>query len=122
MGVKLGLVTLAVATLTASAATANCRTVGFRFFPAQNDSVSTTSVMDGKGCFHRFGSVANLAMTSHSVVAQPSHGSLTAIGALQFHYVPKAGYKGADIYTVRICGKGNDGSGCSTITYNVTIE
>jgi hypothetical protein len=109
-------------TAISSAATAGCRTMGFGFFPAQNDSVSTTSVMDAKGCIHRFGSASTLAMTSHTVVARPSNGTLAAIGALQFRYLPRAGFKGADRYTIRICGKGYDGAGCSTITYNVTVE
>jgi hypothetical protein len=121
MSLKLGLATLVVATIASSAAMAGCRTMPFRFFPAQNDSVSTTSFMDGKGCMHRFSSISNLAMTSHEVVTKPRNGTLTAAGALQFRYLPRAGYKGSDSYTVRICGRGNDGAGCSTITYNVTI-
>jgi hypothetical protein len=116
------MLSLVAATTISSAAMAGCRTMGFRFFPAQNDSVSTTSVMDAKGCIHVFGSASTLAMTSHTVVARPSNGTLAAIGALRFRYQPRAGYKGPDHYTIRICGKGYDGAGCSTITYNVTVE
>jgi hypothetical protein len=123
MNLKLGLVALVAAiTMTSSAMAAGCRTMGFRYFPAQNDSVSTTSLMDARGCIHRFGSFSTMQMTSHTVAMRPGHGTLTPIGALQFRYMPRAGYKGADRYAVRICGRGNEGSGCSTITYNVTIE
>jgi hypothetical protein len=122
MNLKLALVTLIAAATMTSSAMAGCRTMGFQFFPLQNDSVSTTSLMDARGCIYRFGSFSILQLTSLTVAARPSHGTLTAVGALQFRYTPRAGYKGADRLALRICGRGNNGSGCSTITYNVTIE
>jgi hypothetical protein len=123
MRLKTGLITLIATTLTTSAAMADCRTIGFRFYPAQNDSISTTGVTTGGSeCRHRFRSLATLQLTSGAIVSRPSNGTLTEIVALQFGYRPKAGYKGMDRYSVRICGRGGGGSGCSTITYNIAVQ
>ena len=120
---KTGMVALVAMTTITSAAMANCRIIGFRFFVAQNDAVSTTGISTGgSGCTHRFRSFSTTQFTSGSIVSRPSNGTLSEIGALAFRYVPKAGYKGTDRYTVRVCGKGDAGSGCSTITYNLTVE
>ena len=120
---KAEVITLLATIFTASAAMADCRTIGFKFYPAQNDSISTTGVTTGGSeCRHRFRSLATLQMTSGSIVSRPSNGTLTEIGALQFSYVPRAGYKGTDQYTVRVCGRGGGGHGCSTITYNIAVQ
>ena len=113
---------IALAAMT-SAAMADCRTIAFRFSPPQNDSVSTTGVVTkGSSCTHRFGSFSTLEMTSGAIVTRPGNGTLSEIGALQFRYTPKAGFRGTDRYAVRICGRGASGSGCSTLTYNITVE
>jgi hypothetical protein len=123
MTLKTGLVALMAMTTITSAAMADCRVVRFRFFPPQNDSVSATGVSSGgSACTHRFRSLSTLQMTSGAIVARPSSGTLSEVGALQFRYAPKAGFKGTDRYAVRICGKGGSGSGCSTITYNMTVQ
>ena len=61
-------------------------------------------------------------MTSGAIVSRPGNGTLSEVGALQFKYTRKAGFKGADRYTLRVCGRGPGGSGCSTLTYNMTVE
>jgi hypothetical protein len=123
MTLKAGLVALMAMTTVTSAAMADCRVVRFRFFPPQNDSVSTTGVLSGgRGCTHRFRSLSTLQMTSGAIVSRPGNGTLSEVGALQFRYAPRPGYKGADRYSVRVCGKGQTGSGCSTITYNMTVQ
>jgi hypothetical protein len=104
-------------------ALADCRTIRFTFHPPQNDSVSTTGVATkGSSCTHGFRSFASLQMTSGAIVKRPGNGTLSEIGALQFRYTPKAWFRGTDQYAGRICGRGASGSGCSTLTYNITVE
>lgn len=123
MNLKLGLATVLASNVIATAALgAGCRTIPFRFFPEQNDSVTAASVMDARGCLHRFGSGGTMQMTSYTIASRPSHGTLTPAGSMQFRYMPKPGYRGADSYAVRICGTSSGGRGCSNIRYNVTIE
>jgi hypothetical protein len=106
-----------------AAATASCRTMGFQFHPAQNDTISTTGVSDGgSACTHRFRSLSTLALKSASIASPPSNGSLSEVGAMAFRYRPNVRFKGVDHYAVRICGTGVGGSGCSTITYAITVR
>ena len=123
MTLKAGVVALMAMTTITSAAMADCSVNRFRFFPAQNDSVSTTGMLSGgRDCMHRFRSRATLQMTSGAIVSRPRNGTLSEVGALQFKYAPKPGFKGTDQYAIRICGRGVTGSGCSTVTYNMTVE
>jgi hypothetical protein len=55
-------------------------------------------------------------------VSRPGNGTLSEIGALQFRYAPKKGFKGLDRYSIRICGTSPAGSGCATIAYSITVE
>lgn len=120
---RVGLISLAATTMITTTAMADCRTMGVRFYPPQNDAVWATGVTTaGNECKHRFRSLAGLQMTSGSIISRPGNGTLTEVGALQFNYLPRPGYKGVDRYTLRICGRGGGGSGCSTITYNISVE
>jgi hypothetical protein len=120
---KLGFFALIAMSAMTSAATADCRIIGFNFHLAQNESLSTTGVLSGsKRCTMRFRSYSTAQLTSASIVSRPSNGTLNEIGALQFRYAPKSGFKGIDRYALRICGNGAGGAGCATITYNITVE
>ena len=113
---------IASATMT-SVAMADCRTIRFNFHVSQNESVATTGVSSGgSACIHRFRSWSTSQLTSGSIASPPANGSLSSIGALQFRYKPKAGFKGADKSALRICGTESAGSGCSTINYTITVE
>src|SRR5882672_2478532 len=99
MLLKTGILALIGLTATASAAMADCHIIAFRFFPPQNDSVSTTGVSTGgAACTTRIRSFSTLQMTSGAIVSRPSNGTLSQIGAMQFRYAPKSGFKGVDRY------------------------
>ena len=120
---KMGFATLIALTSITSAATAECRTIGFRFYVTQNDSVSTTGVSTGgSACTMYFRSLNTVRYTSRAIASPPAHGSLSEVGAFRFRYRPSAGFKGVDRYAIRICGSGLSGSGCSTLTYNITVQ
>jgi len=113
---------LAIMAATSSAA-AECRYMSLRFHVAQNDSASTTGVSrNGSACTTRFWTSGTSHFTSGSIIARPKHGTLSGIGSLRFRYKPQAGFKGADQYTLRVCGTSRAGSGCSTLTYNITVQ
>jgi hypothetical protein len=104
------------------AAAADCRVNPFRFFPAQNDSVTTTAVLTGGGsCIHRFRAGGRLQFTSASIASPPVHGTLEQ-RPLRFRYKPKPGFKGSDQYSLKVCGEGTAGAGCSTITYRISVQ
>jgi hypothetical protein len=74
----------------------------------------------GAACAHAYWTNA-LRLTSPTIAQLPAHGRLE-VGALRARYTPARGFKGVDRYAIRICGSGAPGSGCSTITYNITVE
>jgi hypothetical protein len=113
---------VALVCFSSPAAAADCRVNPYRFFPAQNDSVATTAVLTGGGsCIHRFLSASMLQFTSASVASRPANGTLEQ-RPLRFRYRPKPGFKGSDQYSVKVCGTSTAGSGCSTISYGVSVQ
>ena len=123
MGLKWSIIAISALMLSSSIANAACLISPFRFYPAQNDSVLTTAaITDGSACTLRFRSLSTLVFDSASVVSRPSNGTLNKVGALEFVYRPKGGFRGSDKLSVKICGKGTSGAGCSTITYQITIN
>jgi hypothetical protein len=115
-------VLIAIAAMTGTAA-ADCRIIGGRFSLAQNHAVATTGVSTrGAPCGMNFASPANGHFDSIAVVARPSHGALRDTGAMTYLYKPTAGFKGVDTYALRLCGRDAAGTGCATITYNITVE
>jgi hypothetical protein len=101
---------------------AGCQLSPVVFRPPHNDSVSTTAFITGGGrCVHRYRSFSMLQYTSASIVSRPAHGTLEQ-RPLRFRYTPQPGFKGTDRYSVKVCGTATAGSGCSTITYNVTVN
>jgi hypothetical protein len=116
----LGLIALAAMT---SATLADCRIIGGRFSMSQNMSVTSTGVSTkGAGCGMRFASPTAGHFSSIAVTARPSHGALREFGAMSFIYKLVAGFKGVDRYSLRICGTDPGGSGCATVTYEITVQ
>jgi hypothetical protein len=115
------IIVAALACTVASSAFADCNTAPFRFFPAQNDHVSTSVTTTG-ACTHGFSAGGTSAFTQASIAGKPSHGTLTQVAPFRFTYQPAKSYKGQDSYSVKICGNSNAGSGCSTITYNADVQ
>lgn len=103
-------------------ASANCRVQPFRFFPSQNDRVTATAVTDDGVCVARFGAGGALSFTNAEIVSKPSSGTVTKTGSFEFRYAAKKGYKGSDAFTIKLCGQGYAGAGCSQITYNMTVR
>jgi hypothetical protein len=121
--VRGGLVALIAGTAMTSAAMADCRVVNTTFRVQLNEQVTSTGVSTrGGACTTRLGAGASGVFTSTSIVARPAHGTLTQIDGSRFRYKPSAGFKGIDRYSFKVCGTNNAGSGCATLTYNITVE
>lgn len=107
-----------------SAAQAKCAFArGYLFYPDQNDSVTYKPITDALGCSFNFqGGGGKWTLTSASVGSPAKNGALVQTGAFNFTYKPKKGFKGQDIYALKICGTGPSGAGCSTVIYETTVE
>ena len=120
---KAGLGALLALTVLPSAATAECRVMNVTFFLAQNDTPSTTGISTrGSPCMVYFRSSSTSQFNSLSIASGASHGVVSDLGAMRIRYKPNAGFKGVDRYALRICGRALAGAGCSTITYNITVQ
>ncbi len=123
MMLKPGCLALIAVTATTSAAMAECRYVGVRFHFSQNESVSTSGFSTkGSACSTRFWAGGITHYSSGAIASRPSHGTLTQTGMVSFRYKPTAGFKGVDRYSLKVCGTDGAGSGCATITYNITVQ
>jgi len=74
-------------TATTSAAMADCRFIGFTFYPPHNDSVSANRCVDRRQSLHdALPQLALLQFTSGTIVSRPSNGTLSQLGMLRFKY------------------------------------
>lgn len=83
-------------------------------------TVAETSV-GGAPCLNAI-SPGKEHITSINISSQPGNGTATRTGELATTYRPRPGFKGSDTYSINICGESDTGSGCSVITYRVTVE
>jgi hypothetical protein len=121
--VRGGLLALFTGIAMTSAATADCRVINTSFRVNLNESVTSTGVSTkGGSCTIRLGAGATSQFSSMSITARPGHGTLSQVDGSRFRYKPSAGFKGIDRYSIRVCGTNNAGSGCATLTYNITVE
>jgi hypothetical protein len=108
---------------TSSAAIAECLFIPVVFQVSQNQSVSGTIVTTkGSACATGFRTNGISTYSSGAIVLRPSHGQAIQTSMLNFVYRPPAGYKGADRFGVKVCGKDGAGTGCATITYDITVQ
>jgi len=121
--VRGGLVALIVGTAMTSGALADCRVVNTTFRVHLNEQVTSTGVSTkGGACTTRLGAGGTTHFTSTSIAERPAHGTLTQVDGSRFRYKPSSGFKGVDRYSFKVCGTSNAGTGCATLTYNITVE
>ncbi len=104
--------------VSAPSALAACQTTPVRFFPSQNDTVSTTATVSGGVCEITYHSSGAFQFTSTIVVSRPQHGIIVRTGVAGIRYRVAKGFRGTDHASVKFCGKGRTGSGCSTVNFN----
>jgi hypothetical protein len=105
-----------------SPASAACDVKGEIFYLHKNDVSRNTAKTDLNGCDLHFISAGKITFRSAAIVAKPKNGSLRKIAHLEFRYRPKTGFKGNDAFSVKVCGKTPNGSGCSTLHYDAAID
>lgn len=99
-----------------------CHGEGATFRPDQSESVTIhRTIVGGAPCIHQL-TDRGVMFTGASIATAPRHGTLTQTDEYEFKYQPAAGFKGSDRYAVEVCGESDAGSGCSTLTYLVTVE
>jgi hypothetical protein len=101
----------------------SCNKEPMQFHVDQNETISgPVTIVGGAACHHAYWSEGTTQFSGASISEQPSNGVLTQTGDYEFEYRPHKGFRGSDEYAVEICGQNDNGSGCSTITYEVTVQ
>jgi hypothetical protein len=99
-----------------------CRTQFVRFFLAENSTHTTFQSLSAPGCNHAFTGDAYTVYQSINVLRRPRNMVITPnSNGFGYSLAVRGGYKGADSYTIKACGRGREGPGCVTITYEVTV-
>jgi hypothetical protein len=103
---------------------APCSITGITFAFEKNQTHRTVQTFSGTGCATSFRGPLNSSFDSIAVVKRAQHLTITPTSnGFGFTVARRtANYKGPDSYTLKICGKGGGGSGCVTITYDVTVQ
>jgi hypothetical protein len=93
------------------------------FHTDRSDSVTVPETnVDGGECVNSLCRAKPGELNRRLDREQSEQWQLGSTGHYEFKYQPRAGIKGADKYTIQICGKGPAGSGCSGLTYQVTVQ
>jgi hypothetical protein len=101
----------------------SCNKVPVQFHVDTNDQLTSDVTVVGRAtCRHSYWSEGTTQFSGASISEQPSNGELNQTGDYEFEYKPNKGFKGSDEYAVEICGENDNGSGCATITYQVTVQ
>jgi hypothetical protein len=100
-----------------------CKHAPIKFYTTRNEPVtSQVTSIGGGACTHTYTAAANNHLTGSSIVSEPDNGTLTKTGAHSFKYQPAPGFKGSDEYQIEVCGQSQTRSGCSLLTYEVTVR
>ncbi len=105
-----------------SQASATCDVKGEIFYLHKNDTTRHTAKTDLHGCDLHFITAGKIAFRSAEIVAKPKNGDLRKVAHLEFRYRPKPAYKGNDAFALKVCGRTPNGTGCSTLHYDATID
>jgi Big-like domain-containing protein len=78
----------------------------------------------GTTCEATFSNVSgsNLTFKRLFLVTRPVHGKINLREGGYYIYSAPSGYRGADTFTLKVCGTENNQSGCATLQYSVTID
>jgi hypothetical protein len=113
--------------LSANAATALCRTRPFAFQFDQATPISAVADSDTSSdpgrCLLGFSGGMTVSYSSITPITRPKSGTLEEHSSkLGWIYTPKAGFKGADTVSLRVCGTYEKNTGCTVVNFTITVR
>jgi len=120
--IAIGVLAFSGTLLAVDAASARCIVRGSRYNPPENDAVTWAAAVTGGTCRITFRSLGSLVFTGTSIASRPSGGTIAMAGNTTANYRARAGFKGVDSVAFKVCGQGRSGSGCSTITVQLSVD
>lgn len=110
---------IAAASTSASPA---CRTSGRFSIASAGPWPMGLTTASGKPCSSSY--QLNFPGTHLYIASNPEHGRVALREGGHYTYVPAAGYRGADMFTLKLCGRiaGAQAESCTDLKYAVTVE
>jgi hypothetical protein len=108
-----------------TAADASCMQRGRFRFSAEGPWPMSLVATSGSTCDQTFRAGGRVAFKRLNVVSAPSQGSVTLREGGYYRYTSKAGYRGPDAFTLRVCGQPRgEGSPlrCANLAYQVAVQ
>lgn len=102
-------------------AEAACQRVNPRFY-FQGDEHRIPMRCDQRGTWHAHRTAGTVELTALAVAKHPANGKLAPRDGAGWSYRPNPGFTGNDAFSIRICGRGRAGEGCSMLHYLVTVQ
>ena len=103
-------------------ASAVCRSKFVKANPVEGVAGKVDLTTDGKQCLLHFASNKQTRITESKIATAPKNGSVNHTRRDGLEYTAKAGYKGDDAFAIRVCAKTGGKTGCSLISYAVTVK
>ncbi len=99
-----------------------CQTSSFNF-GFNNETIAVRQVVPTGGCSTGYRGGVDVSFQEITFTQRPA--SLVVeprSNGFAWTLRPRAGFRGQDAYTVRVCGTARGRRGCSTIAYSVTVN
>jgi len=80
------------------------------------------SVRSGQPCGGGFFSGGTIRFKRLYLATPPQNGTVSLREGGYYSYQSKAGYRGPDTFTLRICGTEGSVEGCANVRYSVTVQ
>lgn len=103
-------------------ASASCSTSGRFYITSPGPWPVYLTVSSGDVCDRTFS--LGFPGTHLFIVSNPSHGRLSLRQGGHYTYAPVAGYRGADAFTLKLCGRAQGGptESCTDLNVSVAVQ
>ncbi len=118
----LSIIAVACIAATSTPASAVCRTSGRFSIASSGPWPMMMTVTSGTPCSSSY--QLNFPGTHLYVAGNPDHGRLLLREGGHYTYLPTSGYRGADTFMLKVCGRiqGGQTKSCTDLKYAVTVE
>jgi hypothetical protein len=119
------LTALAAATIALASTTdasAACGVRGYYHLTSEGPWPRSMVIRSGDSCEQTFRAGGAMMFKRLTIVTQPRQGTLSLREGGYYRYATKAGARGKDAFTLRVCGEQGGHAGCANLAYDVTIQ
>ena len=116
------IVTLCVPFANAQQAHAACEIHGGFHLTSAGPWPYTLATNAGETCGRGFRALGEFVFKRLYLLKPPQHGRVTLREGGTYAYAPASGYRGSDVFALRICGLERGHEGCAELQFTVTVH